>query len=63
MIEEERDSSAHSLVVLSPSPCLHEKRRRAYLLEYSDRKEPPQSNSTPSSDQCVDDYSESQLTV
>jgi len=50
-----------SVVVQSTSPCVHERTRRAYLLDYSDTEEPPQSSSTPSGGQCIDDYSESQL--
>ena len=48
------------MVVQSPSPCLHERTRRAYLLDHSDTVELPQSSSTPSGDQHVDDYSEYQ---
>ena len=48
-----------SVVVQSTSPCVHERKGRAYLLDYSDTEEPPQSSSTPSGGQCVDDYSES----
>ncbi|XP_065893367.1 PHD and RING finger domain-containing protein 1-like [Dysidea avara] len=51
-----RDSTTHIVVVQSPSPCLQERTRRAYLLDHSDTEELPQSSSTPSGDQHVDDY-------